>query len=532
MSRYLIKNGTIYNGIDTVAFNADILIENGQIQQIGKSLCCEDCEVIDAAGCCVTPGFIDIHRHLDISIFRDKEFGELELLQGITTTVIGNCGLAPVPMNEKYRREMESYLQPVLGVFPDDMFFPGYKEFFDKLDSAPKALNIGCLAGCDSIKVAVKGFGREAYTEKELKAAADYVEEAMECGAFGASLGIMYLPECYSTAEEMSAVVSPAGRHNGILCTHIRGEGDSLVSSVHEVIDIARRAGVRLNISHFKATGIKNWNRLIDEAIAEIEKARSEGIPVTVDFYPYDGGSTTIQSLIPPSVMKETLTETISYLSTDVGRKAFATAVYGPTPGWDNMALSIGWDRILICSVELEKNRFMLGRNVRELASELGYDEPAFFVADLFAEEKGMVGIIVLSMSEKDIEKIVRLPYSVVISDGLYGGGNPHPRLLGAFPRFLRVYSEERNILGYGEAVRKMTGLPAERMNITDRGVIKEKAAADILIYKKDEFKDRADYSGLSENAVGMKYVFVNGEIAVKDGIVMNKTSGKLLRNK
>ncbi len=527
---YLIKNGLVYDGSGAVPEIKDVLLKDGVISEVRKQIECEDAEIIDATGYCVTPGFVDIHRHPDISVFTDSEFGKTELLQGITTTIAGNCGLAPVPTTDETRKEMEDYLQPVIGVTPENLYFPTYESYVEKLEKTQLPINMGFLAGSDSIKVAVKGFGKEPYAAKELAQASQLVDTAMKNGAFGASLGIMYLPECYSSIDELTEVVRPVSDYDGILCTHIRGEGDSLVSSVKEVIEIARRSGVRLNISHFKATGIKNWGCLIDEAIKEIEKAQKEGVDVTVDFYPYDGGSTTLQSLIPPSLMGVDLTSTVKNFSTAEGKKNFCDKIYQPTPGWDNMALSIGWDRILICSVTHEKNRFMQGRDMASISKELGYADPAEFCVDLFVEERGMVGIIVLSMSEEDIDKVARLPYSALISDALYGGGNPHPRLLGAFPRFLRVYAKEKGVLSYEEAIHKMTALPAKRIHLKDRGILGEGKIADVLIFKKDEFIDCADYSGHSERAKGMEYVFLNGNIAVRKGEVINRKQGKFLR--
>lgn len=526
---YLLKNGNIIDGSGLPMFTADVLIADGVIKEIGTGINAENCKVIDATGCVITPGFIDIHRHSDVAPLRDPSFGEIELRQGITTVIAGNCGLGPAPAPENIRRQLYDYLEPVIGEVPSGISFNNFTDYVALMTQKKLPLNMGFLAGADSIKAAVKGFSSTPYTKEELDKAASYMAEAMEVGAYGGSLGIMYLPECYSTKSEMAHVVKPIAKYDGILSTHIRGEGDSLVQSVEEVIDIAKSAGVRLNISHFKATGIKNWNSLIFKAIDLIEKARNEGFPVTVDFYPYDGGSTTLQSLLPPSVMESDPDSTLRTLATKEGKERFLSSIYGENPGWDNMAVSIGWDRILICSVTLEEDLFMQGKDIKTLSDSLGYDDPAEFVADLYVKEKGKVGIIVLSMSERDVEEVARLPYSVLISDSLYGGGKPHPRLFGSFPRFLRLFSMERAVLGYEEAVRKMTALPAERMGLSNRGRISKGCVADILIFKKESFMDNADYSGRTDLATGMKYVFIGGNPVIMNEGEINYGQGNFL---
>lgn len=530
--RYLIKNGEVIDGTGESAFRSDILIEDGRIVEIAPSIEAGDAEVIDAFGRVVTPGFIDIHRHCDVAPLSNPDFGEIELRQGITTTIVGNCGLTPAPAPMAIRRQLYDYLEPVIGAVPDGVGFDSFADYAKTMAFRKLPLNMGFLAGVDSVKAAVKGFSSSPYTDDELGKAAGYVDEAMRAGAFGGSLGIMYLPECYSTASEIAKVVKPIAAYDGILSTHIRGEGDSLVDSVDEVIEIAKSSGTRLNISHFKATGIKNWNSLIFKAIERIEKARSEGFPVTVDFYPYDGGSTTLQSLIPPSVMESDPDATLRMLATESGRKRFVEALYGDNPGWDNMATSIGWDRVLVCSVLLDEDRYMQGRDMKSLSEELGYEDPAYFAADLYVKEQGKVGIIVLSMSQEDVEAIARLPYSAVISDSLYGGGNPHPRLFGSFPRFLRLFSREKGIVGYEEAIRKMTQMPAERMGLLDRGVLRAGMVADVLVFRKEDFIDNADYSGRNGMATGMDDVFIEGVPVIRNGVLVNREQGAFLLRK
>ncbi len=230
MSYILIKNGLIYDGSGELPYQSDILIEGKKIIEIAPDIEQEGARVIDASGKAVTPGFIDIHRHCDIAPFTNPHFGEIELAQGITTTFVGNCGLAPVPSVPSRRKELYDYLEPVIGRLPDDLAFETYEDYRKALEAADLPLNMGFFAASDSIKVALKGFGSKEYTEEELKKAQEYVKDALAQGAFGITLGIMYQPECYSNREELTAVVKAVAGNGGILCT-ISGERETALWS-------------------------------------------------------------------------------------------------------------------------------------------------------------------------------------------------------------------------------------------------------------------------------------------------------------
>ena len=528
----LIKRGLIYDGSGVLPFQGDLLIREKRIVAMGDEIHAEGAEVIDASGKVVTPGFIDIHRHCDIAPFTNPDFGNIELASGITTTFVGNCGLAPVPSVPFWQKELYNYLEPVIGRMPDNLVFPTYEDYVKAIEATDLPINLGFFAASDSIKIALKGFGSKAYTQGELLQAQEYVKSALGQGAFGVTLGIMYQPECYSSKAELAEIVKVVSDCKGLLCTHIRGEGDSLVESVEEVIEIAARAGVPLNISHFKSTGIKNWNKKIFEAIQRIESARARGQDVTADFYPYDGGSTTLQSLLPPTIMADSIEALTKALSGANGKLRLREELSKVHEGWDNMSESIGWDRIIISSVTLEKNAFMQGRTMGALAVELGYEEPADLAADLLVEEKGKVGIIVLSMSQEDVDAVVRLPYTMLISDSLYGGDskNAHPRLLGTTAKFLSDYVLKRKVLTMEAAINKMTYMPAKRLGLPDRGLLKPGYYADVLVFQPKKFKDHADYTGVHEPCTGMELVLLSGKKVWADGKMIDPSRGKLLR--
>lgn len=528
MNGFILRGGLIYDGTGTPAYSADVLVREGKIQQIGKGLAAEQVLELNAEGCIVTPGFLDTHRHCDIAPMRDKNFGEIELAQGITSTVVGNCGLAPVPLDPLQHAEFYEYIEPVVGPALQSVNTSEYKEYTKALEQSNLLLNMGFLAGMGAVRYAVKGFSSQPFTVTEQEKAQKLLEQAMDSGALGVSLGIMYRPECYTSAQEYDALIQPVVRKNGLLCTHIRGEGDNLLPSVQEVIGIAQRTGARLNISHFKATGLRNWRDKIFRAMECISEARARGQEVTADFYPYDGGSTTLLSLLPPVLMEKEQ----KFFATPQGRERLKTEIYREHAGWDNMVLSIGWARVLLSGVKGVRYATCQGMTFEAAAQKNGYADPADFMAELIAEEGAGAGIIVLSMDWRDVEEVASLPYTALISDALYGGaGNPHPRLYGAFPRMLQKFVLEKQIMPMEQAIHKMTGMPAQRFGLNDRGILRPGAKADLLVFRPEAFFDTATYTAPCSFAKGLDHAFVNGKHVWSNGTFSpNAIGGRLLR--
>lgn len=523
--RYIIHNGNICDGSGKASYRGDILIEEGKIKEIapragkpeglGKEL---DGVHIEVEGKTVTPGFIDTHRHCDLAALCDEDFGTLELAQGLTGVAGGNCGLGIFPYTPEYGKQMADFVEPCLGVAPHSLQIGSYSHYIELLKGKELPLHVGCYQGIGAVKAAVKGYGKSPFTAMEMERAKGYIKEAMEAGCIGVTTGIMYQPECYTSRDEMKELLKAAAPYGRPLASHIRGEGDNLVSSVEEITGICEEAQIPLNISHFKATGIKNWGKNIHQAIEIIEKARGRGQDVTVDFYPYCGGSTTLVSLIPPDMVEEDMNLTFRKMETQEGKEKLRRSIYSEHKGWDNMVTAIGWERIVISSVISEENMELTGLNFLEAAKKRNCEEPAYLMAQLLAEEDGKVGIILLSMSQEDVDTVAKLPYSMVISDALYGVSDcPHPRLYGAFPRFLQDYVVKRGIFTLEEAVRKMTSMPAKRLNLEGRGLIKEGFYADLNIFSLEEFKDYAVYENSRQLSAGLSYVFVDGRIAMKD---------------
>lgn len=476
----IIRNGLIYDGSGGVPCRADVCINKGIIEKIGTAPAVEGVLEIRADQLVVTPGFIDVHRHCDYAAIGDEEFGRIELTQGITSICGGNCGLGISPSTETHRSPQYDYVEPCIGKVPWERSYEQFGQYLSSL---------------------------------------------------GISMGLMYQPECYSTAAEMQDLLRAASPYGRPLVCHIRGEGDSLVSSVREVIDLAKRAELPLQISHFKATGIRNWNGTIERAIEAIEEARDKGLSVTVDFYPYCSGATTLISLLPLCVMEESVEETLHQLTTVRGRARLKTAMNRTYKGWDNMVKAIGWNNIIISGLRLAEHQSLSGRTMTECARLMGCEDPCDAMCELLVREEGKVGIRLASMAMQDVERVAALPYSVLISDSLYGSsGSPHPRLYGAFPKFLREFVRERKVLPMETAVAKMTLMPAERFGIIKRGAVREGYYADLNLFDPELFTDHATYEQPRQLSTGLSYTLIGGEIVCHNDRLICRTPQSVLR--
>ena len=360
-----------------------------------------------------------------------------------------------------------------------------------------------------------------------------FVEDAMKEGAAGVSVGIMYLPECYSTTDEFARLLEPVGRYGRVVTAHIRGEGDSMVDSVKEMIEIGRKAGCAVEISHFKSCGMANWGKDIHRAIGLIEEARAKGQDVTCDFYPYEGGSTALTTMIPPVYVQGDMNRALKRMGTPEGIAEFRKACSVTYDDWDNFAITLGWDRILISGVVRKHNEKYLGMTVTEAARTFGFEDAAAFAAWLMHDEDGRTAIINMSMCQEDIDTVARLPYSVVISDSIYADTNtPHPRMYGAFPKIIREYVREWGILTMEQAVMKMTSLPADRMKLERRGRLAEGCYADVNIFDPARFRDNATFPDPARMAEGLWLCMVNGNVALRDGKPLGGYYGRNLRIK
>jgi len=530
--RLLIKNGVVYDGLGGEPYQSDLLIMGDRIAAIGR-IDAADAQVIDAEGMVVCPGFVDIHRHCDMKPFiADSRLGVAELSQGITTVVAGNCGFSMAPQNPNRHQEAMDYVAPVLGEYPagiEGIF--SFKRYMDVLETKTLPFNMAAMIGTGAVRISLKGFANTPFTQGEMAKARRTVEEAMQVGAAGASVGIMYIPECYGNAKEFAQMLEPVGRYQGVVTAHIRGEGDSLTASVREIIDIGKMADCPVHISHFKSCGANNWRREIHKAIELIEAARAMGQDVTCDFYPYDGGSTTLATMLPPEFVNGDFSGTLERLGTRKGVEAFRIASLKQYDDWDNYVLTLGWDRIIISGVTQARNERYLGMSVEAAAKAAGFVDGAACAAHLLHDEAGKVAIIIMSMCQEDIDTVAALPYSMVVSDAIYGqSSTPHPRMYGAFPKIIREYVHERGVYTLEEAIRRMTDCPARRMNLHKRGRLATGFYADVNIFDPAELRDNATYTDSTRLATGLRRCIVNGRVAKENERIYSMDSGVVIR--
>lgn len=538
MGSILIRGGLVYSGENEPPVRADVLIEGERILRIRETPAEQSADLtIDALGLAVTPGFVDMHRHCDKGPMDRKkglsDYGEALLRQGITTTVTGNCGISMVPVSDDadVREQAQSYYESVLGNVRDYAGIRDYGQYLEALEGCALPVNTAAMIGMGAVRIAVKGFSPEPFTGQELEKCREIVRDSLIKGAPGATIGLMYLPECYETVEELGEILKPLGEYDRILCTHIRGEGDSLVKSVEEVIEIARRAGCRLEISHFKSCGMRNWGRGIREAAGLIERARERGQRVECDFYPYDCGSTTLMSLIPPEFVGGDIAGAILSLEEEAGRDRLRRMLSKEYDDWDNYVVSLGWDKAVISAVACPENQWMIGKDIARIAAEGGYADEVEAVSGILGSEGASVAIIIRSMDQRDVDTVAALPYSCVVSDAIYAETDrPHPRMYGAFPRIIREYVRERGVLTMEEAVWKMTAVPAGRMRLKERGLLREGYYADVNIFDPAAFRDEAGYTEPVRLATGLKACLVNGVPAVWEDSLTGKAAGRLLR--
>lgn len=526
-----IRGGLIYDGSPNPPVCGDVWIRDDKIVSVGGAAPFAAADaVVEARGRVVCPGFVDIHRHLDVKPFTAAWTGEVELRQGITTAVAGNCGMSMTPASPEYAAAQYAFTEPILGpMCPDPpRTFP---EYLDALEARPLPLNLAAMVGTGTVRTSIKGFADAPFTAAELARARATIAEALDAGAPGASVGIMYLPECYGSVDEFAAMLSPLGERGALLTAHIRGEGDTLVPSVAEIIEIARRAGCALEISHFKAVAPKNWRRRIFEAIDLIERARAEGLPVSCDFYPYDCGSTALTTMLPPAFVRGDMDAALARLGTPAGVQEFRESAAREYPDWENHAVMLGWDRVVISGVLHARNRRFQGLTVAEGAARFGFADAPALAAYLMHDEDGKTCIINRSMCPDDIDAIARLPYSAIISDAIYADTEtPHPRMYGAMPRAIREYVRERGVLTMQEAIHKMTALPAARMGLAGRGRLEPGAFADVLVFDPERFTDRATYDDPARLAEGLELVLLNGEKVIENDVLRTRGAGRCLR--
>jgi len=522
-----IRGGLIVDGSGSKPFRADIGVKDGKIAKIGAIEPKIAQTILDADGLVLSPGFVDMHSHSDF-VLPAKPWAEGKLMQGITTEVVGNCGMSAAPINPGRLDLLRSYVDFLCeeGLSWD---WIGFGDYLDRLGRGGVAVNVVTLVGHNTIRTAVMGFEERAPSSQELEEMRMIVARCMVEGAFGLSSGLIYVPGIYATTEELIELCKVASAHGGIYSSHIRGEGKELLNSVGEAASIGEGAHIPVEISHMKASGRSNWGKVAD-ALKMIDDANCRGIEITFDAYPYTAGMTTMTTLLPAWALEGGMRELIKRLRDSQARKQIEAELRSGFSDLTRDLVSDGGESVLIAHCRSERNKHLEGRSLLEASRLRGLDVISI-VLTLLEEEEGEASMIIFSMCEDDVRKALKHPKGMMGTDSIdISKGRAHPRAYGTCPRLLSRYVREERLLSLEEAVRKMTLMPAMKLGLIDRGTLKEGFWADIVAFNMDEIQDTATYNQPNSFPRGIEYVMVNGEIAVEKGRYQRKLAGKVLK--
>jgi len=526
MLDYIVRNGTIIDGTGKEGFPADIGIKNGHIVSIGR-VDDEARRTIDAAGLIASPGFIDMHCHTDLEFFK-PEPPEAKIRQGITTELLGQDGLGPAPVGSSAIDTLAGLLGGLNGILPKEKWtWRSFDDYLAALDRQRLPNNAAVMVTHGAVRIDAMGMDERDASGSELSSMKGLVKEAMDTGAFGFSTGLIYPPCSYAPTDELVELNNAVAEKNGIFVVHQRDEGYHLSRSFDEVLSVSRRAGVHLHISHLQAYGRVNWP-IMDDVLEKADRFIEDGGKLSWDRYPYLAGSTVLTAVLPPWTLNEGPAALVENLRRPAYRKAIYADFEKGLDVWHNRQISVGWDNIIVNAVHLEKNRWMEGKSCEAIAEALG-KTPIDSVCDVLAEENLAVTMISFYGSDAVLEKVLSHSRATVGSDGIYGG-KPHPRLYGAYPRFIGVFVREKKTFNLPEAIFKITGFPAGILGLSDRGMLKEGYWADIVLFDMDTINDTATYEDPEHYPEGIPNVFVNGSLVVENSRLTGEYPGKVLR--
>jgi len=520
----IVRGGFVLDGSGAPPFRADVGVAGGAVRRVGD-LSGERADlVIDASGLAVAPGFIDPHNHSDLSIFEDPAALNY-VAQGVTTLVVGNCGSSPAPVTGVNRGLIHELLWGEASKSVP-IRWSSFSEYLGRLEELRKSVNVAALVGHGTVRSAVMGCEARAAADREVREMEGLVAEAMEAGALGMSLGLMYVPGMYAGREELVRLARVVGRYGGVLAAHMRNEGAGLIDSVVEVVGIAREAGVSLEISHLKAAGRRNWG-LARRALKLIEYyVWWRGLDVSADAYPYEASSTFLSALLPGWVREGGAEALLRRLRdsrvVERLREELRAGLMGER--------FIGWGDVIISSSPARRE--LEGLSLADAARELGVD-PLSAVIELLTADRGLTEVVIKAMDPGEVADVIAHPLVAVGSDGLVmreARGRPHPRSYGTFPRVLGRFVRELRVLSLPEAVRKMTSLPARKFGLLDRGLLRPGCRADIVVFDPTLIRDTATYEEPARMPEGVVHVVVNGEPVLLNGEFTGAAPGSVLR--
>lgn len=512
----VFRNARILDGTGAPWYRGDVAVKDGRIAKVGV-VETKGREEVDCTGNYLCPGFIDAHSHSDQALVTTPT-ADSKVMQGVTLEVIGQCGASAAPRGMSPDEEDED---------GDDTLTPSWTDmgsYLDLLETNGVSVNVAALVGHGSVRRQVMGSLMRAPTTDEMNLMKRLVAQAMDQGAWGISTGLIYVPGVYAGTEEIIELAKAVSSRRGVYFTHMRNEGPNLLEAIEEALRIGREADIPVQISHFKAAGKANWGKVM-EGIEMIERARRSGLDVTADQYPYIASSTGLGAFIPSWVWEGGREAALDRMRDPAERRRIIDAIAGRDI----------WSNLVVANVSSVLDADFVGKSVADIAGILAVS-PEEACLGLLERNLGIVQIVNFAMSEDDVKTVMRQPWVMVGSDARAlkketAKGQPHPRSYGTFARILGKYVREEKTLRLEEAVRKMTSLPAMRLGLQDRGLVREGMWADLVLFDADEIADVATYTDPHQYAKGILRVLVNGVAVVKDGKHTGKRPGKVLRH-
>jgi dihydroorotase/N-acyl-D-amino-acid deacylase len=526
----VITHGHIIDGTGSPWYSGDIGIRDGRVAAIGDLAKATRKRTIDADGKVVAPGFIDMLGQSELTILVDPRLPS-KIYQGITTEITGEGGSA-APLNGSIiQNDKPAFAH--YNITPD---WRTFREYFARLEKQGMGINLASYVGATQVRRMVLGDADVQPNGDQLDRMKALVRDAMRDGAVGVSTSLEYAPAPYAKTEEIIALAAEAAPSGGIYATHMRSEGDSIMESIDETLRIGREAHIPVEIWHLKVAGKANWGKM-PAVVAKINAARAAGADVTADTYAYPAWSNSLSAFIPPWAHDGGDAKLIERLKDPAMRARIRKDLLTPSKDWDNEWDEVpGPEAVIICAVQNPKLLPLQGKTLAGIAKEQNKD-PMDALFDLLIEDKAFTEIAAFGMSEPDVALALEQPWVSVDNDssgtspeGILGQEHPHPRAYGTFPRVLRKYVREEKKLTLEDAIRKFSALPAQRMRLTDRGVLKTGMWADIVVFDPNTIRDLATFDKPNQLSQGMEYVLVNGVPVIDGGNMTGKLPGKVLR--
>jgi dihydroorotase/N-acyl-D-amino-acid deacylase len=527
----VIRNGRIIDGTGSPWYAGDVAVRDGKIVAIGAVASDATAKrTLDAAGRVIAPGFIDMLGQSELTILVDPRLPS-KIYQGITTEITGEGGsIAPISdaLIAADRLGYEHF-----HITPD---WRTFSDYFARLEKQGMGINLASYVGATQVRRMVLGDVNRAPSPAELDRMRSLVREAMEQGAVGLSTSLQYPPAPYATTEELIALATEAARHGGVYATHMRSEGESIDQAIDEAVRIGREAKIPVEIWHLKVAGKSNWGKM-PQVVAKIEEARTSGVDVTADTYAYTAWFNSFSAFVPPWAHDGGTPKLMERLKDPATRARIRKDLETPSKDWDNEWQEIpGPEAVVLCSVHNPSLQPLVGKTLAEAAKLRGKD-PIDTLFDILIEDEAYTSVAVSGMSEPDVSLALVQPWVSIdndsqgtATDGLLGKEHPHPRAYGTFPRILRKYVREEKKLRLEDAIRKFTALPAQRMRLADRGVLKKGMWADLVVFDPDTIRDLATFENPNQLSQGMDYVLVNGVPVIDGGKMTGALPGKVLR--